>query len=140
MTTDLHPALDVPLLTTLQDADVDTRPAWVPRYLDRFEVQALVAAAYPELQQAHEEHRSANEVVHAYRDRDSGAWVVCVEHLDLQQRGTVKEAGPRPLWDQLVVLVGMWEVAGRPVDTRSLVAGTRTATSGSRAGVIGQRP
>lgn len=132
MTTDLHPVLDVPLLT-LQDADVDTRPAWVPRYLDRFEVQALVAAAYPELQQAHQEHRAAHEVLHAYRDRDSGAWVVCVEHLDLQHRGTVKEDGRRPLWDQLVALVGMWETAGRPIDTRSLVANPRTARGGGPA-------
>lgn len=119
MTTDLSPGVGVPLLES-QHPEVPRRAAWVPRHLDRYDVQALVADAYPELQQEHRVNE-VHELVHLYRDRESGSWVVCVEHAGLEHRGTIQESGRRPVWDRLVVLVDMWEQAGRPVDVRSLL-------------------
>ena len=109
---------EIPLLE-LQHVDLDERPAYVPRHLDRFDVRGLIADAHPELDQAHQLHRVQREVVHAYRDRTDGAWVIAFERLDTQF-GVVKEFGETPLWDKIVSLVGMWNAAGRPTDHRSL--------------------
>lgn len=109
---------EIPLLE-LQHVDLDERPAYVPRHLDRFDVRGLIADAHPELDQAHQLHRARREIVHAYRDRTDGAWVIAFERLDAQF-GAVKEFGETPLWDKIVSLVGMWNAAGRPADHRSL--------------------
>lgn len=109
---------EVPLLE-LQHADIAERPAYVPRHLDRFDVRGLIADAHPELDQAHQVHHAQREIVHAYRDRNTGAWAIAFEHFD-GPFGRVKEFGHTPLWDKIVSLVGMWNAAGRPADYRSL--------------------
>ncbi len=109
---------EIPLLE-LQHSVLAERPAYVPRHLDRFDVRGLIADAHPELDQAHQLHRAQREIVHAYRDRTDGAWVIAFERFDAQF-GVVKEFGETPLWDKIVSLVGMWNAAGRPVDHRSL--------------------
>ncbi len=110
------PIAVVPLLE-LQTADAPERPAYVPPGLDSHEVRALIADAYPGVEQAHQVHRVHSEIVHAYR-RSCGEWVVVFDR-GRRGRSSVKEAGG-PLWDRIVSLVAMWEAVGRPADYRSM--------------------
>ncbi|SDP96433.1 hypothetical protein SAMN04487905_12031 [Actinopolyspora xinjiangensis] len=104
--------ITVPLLR-LQHSIEAERPASVPPHLGGHEVRALIADTYPDLEQAHQLHRSRGETVHGYRDRRTGDWVIVFERAEKQS--TVKEHGG-PLWDRLVALVSMWQATSRPTD------------------------
>lgn len=88
-------------------------PAYVPSLLEHPAVQSLIRETHPSLEYARQHDRAQQVTVHVFRDRDTGTYSVVYERASGQH--TVKESTDRrPLWQQIVALVAMWEGAGRP--------------------------
>ena len=99
---------------TLELDELDMGPARmaVPvAAIEHRELPALLAKYLPSVV-----HACARGDQHEFIDTVTGAAVVYRVSLDArnQVRATIAEAGPRGLWDRLVVVCGEWERAGRP--------------------------
>lgn len=92
--------------------DEREQSAYVPRHLERDEVQRLLGDRVPAVEQAHFRRSRNGELWHCYRDTITHAWVVAVCRNG-PHSGIRCSSDGWALWRQIDVVVAAWNDRGR---------------------------